>query len=460
MHRRRFRALTVAVGAVLCTVAAAPAQAQVWLQDRALTEGRGIRTGNFELHPGIGAEIGYDSNVFYRAASPTSALRLRVTPSLYLSTLGAARSANSDSATTALPSVNFRGGVAVTYHDWFALAGTSNVDGLRNIGGLLGMRFDFLPGRTWQFALSNDFTRTIQAATELDPVTSASFAATGQFNRNYNVAGFELAYAPGRATLEWRLGYNLIASWFDDDARFGQFNYLGHEINSRLRWRFLPKTAVVWEAAFTPTSYTNAGAGSTGLFSSYPIRTRAGLNGLITEKIQLTVLAGYHGTFFSGGDNADTVIGQAELRWIISGLTSLRVGFQRDVQGSFFGNFYIRNRGYANFQQSFGGRLLLSIEGAVGYYEYGYLADRNGARGTIMVAGSDPTDGRFTAARVEGTAFGEYRFSEVFGLNLTLRGAANLSEVRFGNITDRDGGVGQAIAWTRFEAFLGARLNW
>lgn len=54
-------------GAVLG--ASGSASAQVWLSDRSLSEGRGIRTGNFELHPGIGAEFGYDSNAFYQSAA-------------------------------------------------------------------------------------------------------------------------------------------------------------------------------------------------------------------------------------------------------------------------------------------------------------------------------------------------------------------------------------------------------
>src|SRR5436190_14311003 len=43
------------------------ASAQGWLADRRYTEGTGIRAGDLELHPGIGGEIGYDSNWFLRS---------------------------------------------------------------------------------------------------------------------------------------------------------------------------------------------------------------------------------------------------------------------------------------------------------------------------------------------------------------------------------------------------------
>ena len=102
MNRRSLAALSAGVVLGLAT----SASAQVWLQDRQFTQGRGIRVGNFELHPGVGVEAGYDSNVFYASSAPTSAFRLRVSPSFYVSSLSQQRSTNSDTPTTALPTVN------------------------------------------------------------------------------------------------------------------------------------------------------------------------------------------------------------------------------------------------------------------------------------------------------------------------------------------------------------------
>ncbi len=92
----------------------------------------GIRTGDLELHPGIGGEVGYDSNWFYRLAhrradhrgngrrpgeglpSPRMPPSSRVTPSFYVSTLGPAaasirRRQHAARTTASSPS---RGGVA------------------------------------------------------------------------------------------------------------------------------------------------------------------------------------------------------------------------------------------------------------------------------------------------------------------------------------------------------------
>ena len=42
---------------------------QRWLVDRQYREGAGFRVGDFELHPGIGADFGYDSNFLRRNGS-------------------------------------------------------------------------------------------------------------------------------------------------------------------------------------------------------------------------------------------------------------------------------------------------------------------------------------------------------------------------------------------------------
>lgn len=446
-------------GAVLG--ASGSAGAQVWLSDRALSEGRGIRTGNFELHPGIGAEFGYDSNAFYQSAadaagmsrSAASALRLRITPSFSVSTLGAQRLRNSNT-TASMPTVNFRAGLALGVHLFFSPDGGSNVSTLNGVDGTASVRANFFPGRTWQFSIGDEFQRSIQSGAEV----LLSDRTTTSPTRNFNTATLELAYAPGRGTFEFRLGYNFIANIFDnpgtlvDGRSYNSLNYLSHDITARVSWRFLPKTAVLFDAGITPTNYIDSGGLGwyTGLFNSTPMRARVGLNGLITEKIAILALVGYQGTFFSGGDNADTVIGQLELRWIISELANFRVGFQRDIQNSFIGNFAIRNRGYLTYQHSFNRRFLLQLDGSVGLQEYGYVAQAGGDR-LATVTGADSVSGRFSAVRAEGTIFGEYRFTDVFGMNLSFNASSN--------ITDAAVGLNR-LDFTRFTAFVGLRLAW
>src|SRR5687768_7246022 len=123
MTMRVLSAICVLSAAVFCS-AHAVAQSQPWLGDRRFGGGIGVRAGNFELHPGIAGEVGYDSNFYqssgrvtpagqtvlvppeFQATAPgggalggvgffnepsVGVLRFRVTPSLSLKTLGPQR---------------------------------------------------------------------------------------------------------------------------------------------------------------------------------------------------------------------------------------------------------------------------------------------------------------------------------------------------------------------------------
>ncbi len=437
------------------------ADRQIWLQNRQLLEGRGIRTGNFELHPGIGADFGFDSNAFYTSSTFSNqirpALRLRVTPSFYVSTLGAQRSANSDSTSTALPTVNFRGGVGLIYSEWIGLQSGISLGNLRNLGAQGTLRFDFFPGRTWQFGLGADFVRTIQPGGQDGYIGTPGSGNT--LNRNTVLGNVELAYAPGRGVFEVRFGYNIQATLFDDIAGNNSLTHTGF---AKMRWRFLPRTALVWEGSVSRLSYLNSpDTTSAGLFSATPMSTRFGLAGLLTNRVSMTVLAGYTATFYELGDNADTPVGQAEVQWLIDARSQLRGGFVRDVQQSYFGNYYIRNRGYANYAQSFGGKFVLTVDAGIGLYQYGYLSHRRGdpregVRYTSPDIGGDfdASTGHFSATRIDGAVFGEYRLSDVFGLNATVR-----AETLISGFKAPPTGT-QPIDWTRVEAMLGVRANW
>src|SRR3954453_5205794 len=119
---------SVFVSAVVCGALALPAvasaQDQPWLKDRKYTEGIGYRVGDFELHPGAAGEFGYDSN-YYRRGPDESAvgmLRLRITPSLSISTLS--RQRREVAPNPPPPDFEFRGGLAATYNEFFPVSGS------------------------------------------------------------------------------------------------------------------------------------------------------------------------------------------------------------------------------------------------------------------------------------------------------------------------------------------------
>jgi hypothetical protein len=466
-----------------------------WLKDRRYAEGIGIRAGDLELHPGIAGEVGYDSNWLLRSNRAqciypkqdgtqvpvrcsngppiVPALEFRVTPSLYVSTLGPQR--REGDANPALQSVAFRAGISATWREFVGLSsdstGSNDVAQQNSAfpGGAADARLDILPEHPVGGALFATVTRAVQPnQTTGDP--------NFNFNRDDVGVGAELAVQPGSGTLDWRFGYQLRTSIFEESPGVG-FNNVSHGAFTRGRWKFRPRTSLLYDAAMSFASYSNPDQALVqGLVGSSPVRTRIGLNGLITDRFAALLLVGWGASFydtyptFPQQKQYDSVIGQAELKWFLAAspgvaavadvglsLSSITLGYSRDFQNSYLGNFYGSDRGYLRFAYFFAGRALLTLEGGVGAVEYPDMYWLP----TVALQGSNVAlrHRAFTDVRADATLFGEYRFSNTFGLNATLRYTANFSSQH--DMPDSPEATGFLhafdMAWNRFEAFLGVR---
>jgi hypothetical protein len=442
-----------------------------WLKDRRYAEGIGVRTGDLEIHPGIAGEAGYDSNWFLRSdkqnvanGPPTApvipALEFRITPSLYLSTISAQRREGDLVANP--PSVAFRFGVNGTYREFIGLSNAPNasdsqndVSGQRNMSVAADARLDVLPQRPWGVGIFANYLRTIQPNTiNANPDLS--------FNQDMIGAGGEIIAQPGSGTLDWHLGYQFHDTLFEQSVGT-PYDNLAHEAYTRGRWKFRPRTALVTDASVRFISYPNqANAGPIPLESSTPVRARIGLNGLITERFSALAMVGWGASFYDTAlpnePQFDSIIAQAELRWFLSAspgiadatdlglaLSSIALGYTRDFQNSYFGSYYTQDRGYLKFYYLFAGRAVVTLEGGVAAVEYPNLFWTSGAE----------RQASFTDARADAALFGEYRFTNTFGLNATVRYSANISSTEI-PISPTGPGLFD-MSWKRFEAYLGVR---
>jgi hypothetical protein len=191
------------------------------------------------------------------------------------------------------------------------------------------------------------------------------------------------------------------------------------------------------------------------------------MSGLLTPRLSLLGLVGYGGSFFVPavpGDKTtpqyDSVIANAELRIYLTappesgpGTTSLSqsflsIGYTRDFQSSYLSDFDGIDRGYAKLSYYFAGRAVITLEGGGAAIEYPQL----------FLLGSQTTHSAFTDARIDGTLFSEYRFTNYLGLNATVRYTTNLSNAEL-QIFPLPGTINEyAMQWQRFEAYLGVRL--
>lgn len=435
-------------------LAVAPdAQAQLWLRDRSGTQGSGIRSGDVELHPGVAAEVGYDSNFFNRSTKTQNAtgpvidtVLLRLTPSFAVTTLGAQRKA--DGSETPPPQVAFSAGAAFIFQQFLTNTedtklGRSNQYGINGDVALL-----IAPGRPWGFNIYDNFVRT--AAPSLDN------AVANGLNRIENTARAEIVYTKPGGLFDWRLGYSLGLTYFQDNGAGQQnLNNTIHTVYTRGRWRFLPRTALVYDGSLGFQSYTNK---TNGLADSKPLRSRIGLAGLVTDRLSLLAMVGWGASFYEKQGDFDSVIGQLELRYFLTGaapeagtpatsMSSIAFGFTRDFANSYLGNYFARNRGYASLSALFGGAFYLGFDVGVAAVQYPNIHNRD--TGTLVVTS-------FTNGRIDANLFAEYRVKDWLGFNASLTYMGELSNTEIPG-TGAASGVRANIGYNRFMGMAGVR---
>lgn len=483
----KMRALTATLGftltAITTTSAHAQSQAQPWLGDRRFGGGIGIRAGDLELHPGVAGEVGYDTNFFQAAGEVTppgvaavippqyrpvlpdgtsfgergffneptvGTFRFRVTPSLTLRTLGPQRT-EGDDADALPPKMSLEASLSASYNELIATDSeyADDVADNRFVSGDVSVALDILPRRPWGVGLTAQYNRSVQPVN--DP------AAPPGFQRSTFRGGGALKWRPGGGLLEWSLGYDLTYIMFEDDV-FSTFTSVGHNVALRGRWLFLPRTALLYTGDYGVINYPEGGRikppGS-------PLSSQLGVNGLVTNHLGALVMAGWKTLFFDEYAEFDSFIGSAELTWYPLprpdlapeeagvGLSSVSVGYRRDARPAYLGNYVQLDGGYVKASYFFGGSMLTTLEGSFDHLRRPESFFSNGTR----------QSGEFSENRLTVTGFAEYRTSDTFGINTTLRYSGAITDQRIPVESDTTDPVlaYDAFSFDRFEAWLGVR---
>lgn len=438
----------IALGvAVALSVMPTLASAQGWLADRDRAEGPGIRLGDFELHPGLGIELGYDSNLYYSSDDGMSPVArrdsgiLRVTPHLLFSTVGPERTAEGEGQGGDPPVVQFRGGLSGSYYEFF------NDETRRNFSIDAGLRLTVLPERPFSFTVYDEFSRAIRPFTE----NTVSGASTARID---NSAGIDFNFMTDGGVLQVRLGYRFGLGFFESD-QFAYANSFDHDVSLQETFRFLPQTALVHDTRVSYRDYYQSAGGGVLLNDSVRLRTRLGLNGAITPELSLMVMAGYAAGFFDAtatyDQDYDAFVAQAQLTWRITEDVRLTLGYDRDAFAGYIGNYYTQDRGQASFQMLLFGSFLLGIDASVGYLDYGQIVDRAG-----MPISADGSTER-TDIRVTASLFAEYRFTEWLGINGQLQYTGDFTDFRYAVLVAGTP-IPDPAGYNKFEAWLGVRV--
>ena len=445
-------------------------------------EGIGIRLGDFELHPGVAGEVGYDSNYFQGEGTVTppgqavaipaeyrpvtlgggtfgatgsftepivGTFRLRITPSLSLRTLGAQRRGETDNG--APPKLALQADVSVNYNEFISTDSnySSAVSSQRFLGADLGIAADVLPMEVWGVGLIAQYNRSVQ------PVNDPT--APPAFDRSSFRAGAALKWRPGGGLIDWSLGYTLTYVLFEDSL-FSNFNSINHAFTLNGRWKFLPRTAVIYRGELGVLQYPD----SNGVTNDgEPVSSQIGINGLITSHFAASLIGGWKVLFFQEGSEFDSFVGNADVTWYplprpdldpkaaAVGLSSISVGYKRDGMPSYLGNYAQSDMFYLKGSYFVGGTLLLTLDGNIDHLTRPDAFFSNGTR-------QSPA---FSENRANLTAFAEYRTSDTVGFNTTLHYSAALTQ-RFIPVTPDQSEVPlpyDDLSFGRLEVWLGVR---
>ena len=443
--------------AVLAATAPAAAQDQPWLADRRFGEGIGIRSGNFEFHPGISAELGYDSNYYQRAenepvltgAEPLpveEAWRLRVTPQLTLSTLSARL--RQSPAVGAPPALTLQARLFASYNELFGSTGLSEE---RHVDYGLSAQAGIFPQGRLGADVHGAWLVTAEPSNQPD-------ASNASFDRGTVSGGAGVSFRPGGGLFSWRVGYGVGYNYFHEQT-FESLDNVQHSVETRGRWRFLPRSALLYDAEYTLVRYHGPGAEQPD--GDY-VEARVGFSGLVTKQLAFLALAGWNSSYYEPrgvvpAQDYDGYVAHGELKYLLLpapsdetapvGISSVAAGFLRSFSNSYLGSFYIRNRGYMNTTYFLGGVFVASLEGGLSWINF---PDPN------------PFQQSFDQTRIDVRLFGEYRFSDIFAVNTTLLYDQVLSP-------DEPIITGPAVAgeqpqddltYKRFQAYLGMRVFW
>lgn len=437
----------------LIVAIATDAQAQSWLSDRKRAEGAGIRVGDLELHPGIGAEFGWISNVFNAEPEqrvPSAALRL--SPHLFLSTLGAERSGADEGEMPGI--IAFRGGLAGTLQHYFA-EGTPGT----NYGADVDLQLTLAPNRPISFSVIEMFNRWFLPFSDPanDPTTTTMFDPVRDepgpsYVRYSEVIGAHLDGRTNGGLLSGGLGYRLAYAWFQDDV-YAVNNNLVHTVDLKGAWEFLPKSALFYDATYAHQTYTNreqteGDPTRQPLTDSDQITARVGFNGAITSRISATLALGYAAGFFTGGFGFDGLTVNAEGRWLPTPVSEIGLGYERAFSSAYVGNYVMRNQIYARLRHFIGGAIVVGSKLAVEFLDFGPDPLQDGEQGPR-------SDIRYSA-----DLNGEYRFID--WLAVTAQASALIDDTDYVNSAEFDTANGTRLAvdpakFARFELWIGVR---
>lgn len=297
-----------------------------------VVSGDGIRIGEGTvLHPAVGADTGYVSNVFYDDTSTAGAGIFRVIGQIGTSSLSAARLAPRGSEGGAYNAGSFQHSEDLRLSYDFYLSGNDYVSQQNGLGIDLTLRGTVFPGRTWSFLYLDTFSRMVRAT---------NFESADRISRDINRLYLGLQWAPVGRSVKGLIHYENTLDLFESSA---------HKFADRLQntagvtaaWRVRPVTQLFADASMAFNfGIGSAVTGANKKVDSYPLTIAAGVQTLLSLKTTFVARLGYTNGFYSSGPSYSTIMGGVQLGYRYSPLGRATLMYQYDHADSINANWY------------------------------------------------------------------------------------------------------------------------
>lgn len=308
------------------------------------------------LHAGVGAEAGYDTNVYYDATKPLGSSIFRVMPFAEL-TNATRNGVNTQLTFDARAGLQYRHYGNSTIRSAYADAWNPNA----------GLSLSY-GGAQFAFGLADLFARV-----EDPPYATNGVPQLGAIQRTNNQASVEGRWAPGGGRLTTTLRYvNMVDVY---DGNYSYANSVQNTLMLDVAWKWLPKTAIFVNVQQGYIDYYNRG--NIAKSNAFPLTATVGARGLLTAKTSVLLALGYTNSFYQTGGSTSGVLGQtyANLAFTIlpTQLSRVVIGGRHDFVNAVISNFAYEDTLYASYVQQLIGRLALDLSGRYTHLDFGGL---------------------------------------------------------------------------------------
>jgi hypothetical protein len=334
------------------------------------------------IHPGIQAELGYDSNVLMSSRAGQAGV-LRLLAHVDLATLPPQRLDENSK-----PRVQFRAGAAVEYRQFFSR--DPRVGNTQQVNAQSDANLSLWASEPFSLRASNHFLVTNDAR-NLEVANSQTFAP-----RIYDRLAVVARYRPRNGPLEIGLGESFRIDHYVQ-TELERSRALSNDINLYGQLRVLPETLVRLELR---SSYVNFYGAAAPIPSSAPIRIMAGAQTMLLRWLGASAYLGYGNSLHFGvpdmppllGDTSavrySNFVGGLEARLRLKQRMRLNVGWAREFFDSIYATYFRDDRLYAHYEHGIWRSLTVRSQLEAYFRQYGplvrpevflYRAYRNGA---------------------------------------------------------------------------------